>query len=71
MWNFGLVFVSGAVLGPLLKKMIQPVAKSAIRTGFAAKQYVEEVVAEVHEDFEDVKAEIAAEQAPKKARTTN
>lgn len=71
MWNFGIVFLSGAVLGPVIKKLAQPVAKSAIRTGFVAKQYVEEVIAEVQEDFEDVKAEIAAEQAPKKARTTN
>jgi hypothetical protein len=63
MLKLGLSFVAGVLLSSTVKDILRPVARSSVKRGFVAKQYLEEIAAEAREDLEDLKAEAAAERA--------
>jgi hypothetical protein len=61
----GFAFLCGIVTVPLLKPVLRPVARTVVKGGLVASQYLHNLAQEAREDLQDLTAEAEAEIASK------
>jgi hypothetical protein len=65
MWKRGVYLLGGVVavgfIKPVLKHVVRPLAKEAVKVGIIAGSAVHRFAQEVREDFEDLTAEASAD----------
>lgn len=70
MWQKGILFLAGVVIGPVLKPILRPLAREIVKGGLIAGAYIHRVAAEAREDLDDLAAEAKTElDAKARART--
>ena len=61
--RFAIPYLIGLVSAPLVTKIIQPIARSAVKTTIELGMQARKLVAEAAEDLQDLVAETSAEMA--------
>lgn len=61
--RFAIPYLIGLVSAPLVTKIVQPIARSAVKTAIELGMQARKLAAQAAEDFQDLVAETSAEMA--------
>jgi len=61
--RFAIPYLIGLVSAPLVTRIVQPIARSAVKTAIEFGMQARKLAAQAAEDFQDVVAETSAEMA--------